>query len=296
MNLKKVFFTWDITYKCNYNCIYCDYGGAKGDRQFESTVYPGVDKLINIWHNIYKKYGSCHIHFAGGEPFHYPDFFKLIENISKLHTWECSTNLSWEPEVLISKVNSGKARIGVSFHPEFVDFETFLNKAIKLKKAGFEVWSNFVPHPIFISKTAEYKKEFDKNGIIMSILPFKGKYKGKVYPEGYSNEERLFLKDLGKDPWIQKTIDFTFNKEKENYNEEKLCRMGQIYAKIYPNGDVFNCCSKSAIKLGNLFDGTFSLLTQPYKCKEVNCPCWKRMLVDNEEFWIDHWVVPPDGR
>ena len=79
-------------------------------------------------------------------------------------------------------------------------------------------------------------------------------------------------------------------------NKGKKCRMGQMYAKIYANGDAFSCCVESAVKLGNLTDGTFKLLDEPHTCREENCPCWKCMTIDNESYWKEHWVVPPDGR
>lgn len=291
----KVFITWDITYKCNYKCSYCHYGGAKDSCEPCETVYPGTDKWVEIWTDIYERYGSCQIHIVGGEPFYYPDFMNLIVKLSKIHTWECSTNLSWAPETLIANISPGRARIGVSYHPEFVGFEEFYAKAVKLKKAGFEVWANYVAYPSILEGMDECKRRFEEAGISMSILPFKGQYKGKTYPEAFTEEERAFLRKLGTEPWVQKTLDFTFDK-KQQQTRNKKCRMGQMYAKISANGDALSCCTGNAVKLGNVIQGTFALLDEPVTCNDDKCPCWKCMLVDNEEHWCAHWVVPPDGR
>lgn len=293
---QRVFFTWDVTYKCNYRCSYCSFNEPGGWLESEPTVYPGLGTWIEAWRSIYERYGSCEIHCAGGEPFVYPDFMDLIENLSKMHTLEFSTNLHWEPEDFIRRIMPGRARIGVSFHPEFVTFETFFEKVSKIKAAGFEVWVNYVAYPPIFNGMQEFKQRFEQIGVSMSLLPFKGKYEGRLYPEGYSEEEKQHLKKCtGTDLWTQKTMDFAFAKEKRE-TKSRLCLMGQMYAKIHSNADVFSCCSKTARKLGNLIAGTFCLLEEPCLCADDNCPCWKGMVVGKEKDWAEHWVVPPDAR
>jgi len=268
----RIFFTWDITYKCNYRCSYCSYGGAPGAREPVPTRYPSINKWVEVWQDIYEKYGSCEIHFAGGEPFIYPEFMDLIDRLSEMHTLEFSTNLFWNPDDFIERISSGRARIGVSFHPEFVDFGKFFQKALRLKEAGFEVWANYVAYPPIVKEMAEYKHNFEQSGISMSIFPFKGKYNGKEYPEGYTEEERDFLRKLSTYLRTEKTLDFAFIKE-EQKPKRRFCRMGQMYAKLYPDGNAYNCCRENAPKLGNLLDGTFSLLEEPFLCEARSCPC-----------------------
>lgn len=292
----RVFFTWDITYKCNYRCSYCNFNEPTGWMEPEPTVYPGLDTWVEVWRKIYEEYGSCEIHCAGGEPFVYPNFMDLIEKLSKMHTLEFSTNLHWDPEDFIRRMRPGRARIGVSFHPEVVSFETFFEKVLKLKNAGFEVWVNYVAYPPIFNGMQEFKQQFEQIGVAMSLLPFKGEYEDRKYPEGYTEEEKQYLKKCaGADLWTQKTMDFAFVKEKRE-TKSRLCRMGQMYAKIHSNGDAFSCCSKTARKLGNLVAGTFSLLEEPFLCEDDNCPCWKGMVISKEQHWAEHWVVPPDAR
>lgn len=293
---QRVFFTWDITYKCNYRCSYCNFNEPGGWLEPEPTVYPGIEKWIEVWQQIYERYGSCEIHCAGGEPFVYPDFMPLIKGLSEIHTLEFSTNLSWEPDDFITRVSPGRARIGTSFHPEFVSFEVFFGKVKKLKAAGFEVWVNYVGYPPIFEGMQKFKQEFEQVGVHMSILPFKGEYESKRYPEGYTEEEKLYLrKCAGSDNWTHKTMDFAFANAKRE-DKSRLCRMGQMYAKIHSNADAFSCCAKTAKKLGNLLDGTFALLEEPLLCEDNNCPCWKGMVIGKEEAWATHWVVPPDAR
>jgi len=290
----RVFFTWDITYECNYKCSYCAFGGAPNAYKPHPTLYLEVPKWIKIWEEIYKRYGSCEIHFAGGEPFLYPDFMNLIENLSEIHTLEFSTNFFWKPEEFIKKIKPDRARIGLSFHPEFAEFNLFIQKALRLKEAGFEVWINYVAYPPYMDKIENYKNISKENGIEMSILLFKGKYNNMDYPDSYNEKERAILRKFSTSTWSKKSTDFLLNETiKPN---SKICRMGQMYAKIYSNGDVFRCCAKGAEKLGNLVNGNFVLLEEAKECYIEECPCWKCMIVGNEDYWGPHWVVPKAAR
>jgi MoaA/NifB/PqqE/SkfB family radical SAM enzyme len=290
----RVFFNWEITHECNYKCIYCSLG-CGSDRQEMATVYPGTDKLIEIWHNVYERYGSCEIHFAGGEPFVYPDFMNMIEKISEFHTLEFSTNFFWDPDDFIRRIRPERARIGVSFHPQFVDFDTFFLKASKIKKAGFEIWGNYVAYPLHMQGMEGFKERFGELKMSMFILPFKGRYCGKEYPESYTDEQREQLRRLGTETAAKITLDFALNKRNTG-GIGKLCRMGQMYAKIKPGGEILNCCADGSLKLGNIFDGSFSLLETPFYCEKDNCPCWRCMVVGEEGRWQEHWPVPPDAK
>ncbi|MDD4894253.1 MAG: radical SAM protein [Candidatus Omnitrophica bacterium] len=291
----RVYFNWDITHECNYACSYCMFHGTGRKKEIVPTIYPGIDKLVEIWRGIYEKYGSCEILFSGGEPFVYPGFMDFIERLSRIHTLEFSTNFSWDPDDFINRIKPGRARIAASFHPEFTDFDTFFSKVLRIRKAGFEIWVNYVTYPPFLKNMSAFQEKFENSGITFSILPFGGDYGGKVYPEGYTQEELNYLNSLGTRVHVKETLDFAFNITKRN-TRGKLCRMGQMYAKILPNGEATNCCVPGALRLGNIFDNTFSLLEKPFLCEQDNCHCWRCMLVGNEGFWLEHWPVPPDAR
>jgi hypothetical protein len=75
-----------------------------------------------------------------------------------------------------------------------------------------------------------------------------------------------------------------------------LCRMGQLYAKITPDGNAFRCCAavnKDWGYLGNLIDGSFNLMDQPIVCTErnQNCVCFKAMVIGEENNWYKHWGI-----
>lgn len=280
----RVFFSWYLNNECNYKCSFCKPEDIK-------TRFIGVDKWVDIWDKIYDDYGGCHIHISGGEPFIYPGFIELIARLSEKHTLEFSTNLSMEIEPFMEAVKPERARLGGSFHPEFSNFEEFFDKIVKLKANGYDVWANYVAYPLHLEDMHRYKKSIEDRGIQFSIQPFNGTFEGREYPLGYTEQEKSIM-TFGEVNKVNKdTIDWRTD-EKKSSIKGKLCRMGQMYARVYPNGEVCRCCGNGASKLGNLIDGTFRLLDDAMPCECDNCPCWKCMHVGKEEYWKNHWVLP----
>jgi organic radical activating enzyme len=293
-----VFITWDIHYGCNYNCTYCNTPKpwnppGSWERGRDKVVYPGIQKWIKIWEDIYKLYGSCEIHITGGEPFIYPSFMELITHLSKIHTLEIITNLAWDPAYLVKNLDPMRIRIGTTFHPEFANLEEFIKKHLILKEAGFETWVNYVAYPPIMDGMQKCKSEFDKLGISFNIQPYLGWYQDKEYPAGYTSSELSYLRACydNEDIINKKTIEWKTGAEKRNM-KGKVCRMGQMYAKVYPTGDAYRCCAKDTAKLGNLINGTFKLLDEPFPCEAEHCFCWRCMIVGQEDNWAQHWVIP----
>lgn len=279
----QVFFSWYINNECNYKCSYCLPENIK-------TINIKMERWFEIWDKIFDRYGCCHIDISGGEPFLYPSFIELIKYLSQKHTLQFSTNLSWDIKPFIENIKPRRARIGASLHPEFVNFKEFLEKLKALKEKGFNIWVNYVGYPPILKFMSEYKRDVEEQRISFSILPFSGEYNGRAYPQGYTEEEKQLLM-IFDDAVNKNTIEWRTEKGRNNTKGE-LCRMGQMYARIYPDGEVHRCCNKDVLRLGNLVDGTFSLLEEPMPCESDNCLCWKCMLVDKEDYWQNYWRAP----
>ena len=283
----KKFWNWDIHYACNYRCSYCFLAG-KWDVAAKENRYPGVKRWKEVWDRIYKKYGSCHIHFSGGEPFTYPDFLELIAFLSEKHTLEFSTNLSFDVIAFIEKINPLKVKLGASFHPEFVVFEEFLEKALRLKENGYRIHITFVAYPPQLKEAKVFQAECEKNKIKFAIQPFRGKYKQRFYPDSYAELEKELIKFCGTNLAANEVL-FNFHLNKKQV-ARRLCRMGQMYGKVYASADVYRCCSTGAQKLGNLLDEEdFRLFEEPLSCEIEDCCCWRGMVVGEEENWLRHW-------
>jgi len=278
-------FTWDIHYKCNYSCPYCWFHG-KWEEISVNNIYPGTNNILEVWKRIHEKYGSVHLEITGGEPFIYPDFIKIIIELSRIHSVGVTTNLSIEYKEIEKLVNTaGEIRnIVMSFHPLFADFDKFLNKAKLIKERGFGTTILYLAWPPYISKLQKYKELFESFGFNFSVLTFWGEYGGRKCPQEYTDEEREIInKSIGVRGESGEKFQVTPVKTRG-----KLCRAGQIYALIHPNGDVYRCGGSNwkvqHPPFGNIFDKNFNLIEEPQPCESDECPCneWSFLLVDNE--------------
>ena len=208
----KVFFTWQITYNCNYKCTYC-HTPKHGQQNVVDTVVLNKQEWIKIWNNIYDMYGECEINISGGEPSLYPDFFEIVKEITQKHKAEIVTNLSFDIDKKIYDLNPERVRIAASFHPQYTDIESFVNKIKKVKQLDFVVTVNFVPWPPFFNKINYYKKVFDENSINVVLQPFIGIYNGKKYPESYNDDEKNIL-NLFRKMGNEKILKFKLMKDK----------------------------------------------------------------------------------
>lgn len=289
------FFTWDIHYKCNYYCTYCFLHFEPETANIEA-VYLSPERWIKIWEDIYKRHGPCQIAVTGGEPFTYPHFIDLISELQKLHTFEFSTNLSWDIDEFISKVRPERVIINSSYHPEYINLEDFTSKLWLLKKNNYQLSITVVAYPPFLNDILGYKAKFTSEGFSLNIFPYRGPYQGKKYPEGYTDLEKDLLKKLGMSVESErnKKLYETWVDKKEAQAQEPVCRMGQQYAKIIPDGEAYRCCAavhKDWGCLGNIINGSFNLNLEPSACLQhsQNCVCFRAMLVGEEERWLKHW-------
>jgi len=283
----KVFWNWDIHYACDYRCSYC-FLAQKWDIAARENRYPGIDRWIEIWDKIYERYGSCHIHFSGGEPFTYPDFLSLISHLSEKHTLQFSTNLSFDANLFIEKMDTVRVRLDASFHPEFTKLEEFVQKVKLFKNSGFLISIAFVAYPPYLKTMETIEANCRKHQIKLVIQPFRGRYEDRVYPEGYTESDKESIRSCGGNLSDRALLNYHLNKKQE---DKKCCYMGNMYGKIYASADVYRCCSTGSQKIGNLLnDDDFRLLDKPEPCDIKDCVCWRKMVLGEEDKWKNYWA------
>lgn len=290
-----IFFTWDIHYLCNYYCTYC-FLHFESETANIAVVYLQPQEWIKIWEGIYKRYGACQISITGGEPFTYPHFIDLISKLEELHTFEFSTNLSWDMDEFMTKIRPDRVRINSSFHPEFVDIKDFINILLLLRKNNYQLSITVVAYPPFLKDIFGYKAKFEEAGFNLIVFPYRGPYQDKKYPQGYTDFEKDMLKSLGSsvDSEANKELYSAWVDKKETPQDAAVCRMGQMYAKITPDGRTYRCCAavhKDWGCLGNIIDDSFNLMKEPSVCSQrpQNCVCFRAMIIGEEERWVKHW-------
>ena len=282
----RVFATWNIHYGCNYKCTYC-HAPKPGGENVKKAVFISRDEWRGIWERNYGLYGTWELNISGGEPFAYPDFMELLIDISKIHLVGIITNLSCDVEYLVKRIKPERLKIETSYHPEFAGLDDFVKKLNILKSNGFTPTVNFVPWPPLLPKLKEFKEKIEGAGCQITLQPFIGDYEGRSYPKGYTDEERKYFDIFGDDCNL-KTLNFKTTSEADT-KKGRLCRMGQNYVFIHPDGSVSRCCRDHTFSLGNMVEDTFKLLESPVPCAADNCNCWRCMLVEKEEFWWRHW-------
>jgi len=294
----RVFWTWDMLYSCNYTCAYCNIIRGRVNCSTEQTRHRIVELAVfkDIWDRIYDLYDSCAIRLTGGEPSIYPDFIKLVSFLTEKHVVNINTNLSFDIYKFMEKLSHQNICLNVSFHPEFITIENLMVKLRVLLKNGYGCSVCCVGYPPFLKDMERYKEILAHDNIPFNISPFMGAYEGRNFPNDYNEDERSILRRIANDPENKddvnkKWLDFRMNEEK---GKDKICRMGQTYAIILPNGDVKRCCSPFTKKIGSIFEKDFKIFDEAMLCDvdgKWNCPCFKAMLAGKEDSWTSLWVA-----
>jgi MoaA/NifB/PqqE/SkfB family radical SAM enzyme len=237
---------------------------------------------LRYWENIHRKHGKVHIEIAGGEPLIYPDFAAFVRDLSQMHDIGVTSNLSGDIAGILACPT--RFNIGMSFHPLFADFNTFIEKATALKEHGFGKTVLYVAYPPHVEQIPVYKARCDERGLIFSVLTFWGKYEGRDYPHGYSEQERRII-DTALGVREESQVKYQL---KPVMTRGKPCRAGQTYALVHPNGAAYRCgggnWKEQHQPFGNIFHEDFDLFIEPQPCESDQCPCneWTFLLVHDQ--------------
>jgi MoaA/NifB/PqqE/SkfB family radical SAM enzyme len=276
---------WLIHYKCNYRCPYCFFEGFWEEVEKRNNYLP-AEKWIAAWKHIFKAYKSVRIIITGGEPFIYPSFVQIIKELSR-HCLICfDTNLSCSYNLLadfVRHVIADNISMALSFHPQFADFDSFMEKALFLKENNYRVSVQYVSYPPQINMMEDYRKKFESTGFYFMPIPFRGKYDGKIYPDSFSESEKMLIYNT-----TQGLVDEHKEKVDKQLNQVstkgKLCFAGATYARVDYDGTVYRCGHSVSNPLNkplcNLFDAGFKLFEGATPCEQDKCPCEFRWLAD----------------
>ncbi len=259
---KAVNFEWNIIYDCNYRCPHCIFEG-KWDEYKKRTVFLSPDEWMNHWRRIHSLYGRASFLITGGEPFLYPGFIDVIENLSEIHyPINISSNSSGDMREFAARIDPAKVSVAFSFQPLSNKLEDVIEKQAFLASKGFIMGTvNLCVYPPYLKQLENYVSAAHKSGVLLKIIPFCGEYQGSRYPESYSAEEKAIL---GIDEKWENNVK----------RKGKLCTAGQRSALIFPDGKVARCGRVGErLLLGNIFSENFRLFDSPMECDVDLCPC-----------------------
>ncbi len=281
-------FTWEIGFYCNFKCNYCFYSQARWENLEKIQGPPKSPEIVkDAWKDIYNKYGPAYVYITGGEPFLYPNFVEIISRISKFHKIHVTTNLSLSIDEFICKIFPKRGEINATLHPPFVDIKKFISQILKLKKANFTCNNCYLAHSMQMREMLNYKKYFKKFEIDMALNIFWGKYKGKKYPQDYSEKEKKYYQFVANWTRNKEKIDNKFFSKGEEFKEKdpqlynlcpsistgRLCNAGYKYAIINVDGTVKPCGQVLGPILGNIYQRNIRLYERPMKCRIKYCKC-----------------------
>lgn len=176
---------------CNYACPYC---------YVATSVNKGMHFKFDIdtWEKAFEKhFGSREtiFYFSYGEPLMGGNlFYEILEMIGRHPNWEArmTSNVSVNLDRLLNTTlaKSKRLNINASFHPTQTSVEQFIEKCDEIRRAGIEPSIVYVMYPEQIDDFEEkYLPAFRVHGYRVHIRAFRGLYKGRKYPQAYSNEQ-----------------------------------------------------------------------------------------------------------
>ena len=226
--------------------------------------------------------GTWEVKMSGGEPFAFKGYIDLVipELVNQTrHRISTLTNFSAPMGVLekFCKLTGDRLRItSASLHPEFVDFEAFLEKALEYRRLreAHNPHSSFVVNVVLVPGKVkdhfQFQQRLQAEGI--RYFPQLMKIKGGVYP--YDEHEREIIEQLTGASHDPRTVN-----RAPSY-QGLHCEAGAWYFTVDKNGDAWTCRTDKRFRdedegptLGNLVDGTFRLRDAGGACLYPICPC-----------------------
>lgn len=262
---------WYLNRRCNFKCTYCFISHEELSLEHPAC---GTVSPAKIRSSFDRTGLSWWIHLSGGEPFLFPNFLELCQELTRNHTVSINSNLSTNNvEEFAHSIDPAKVHfISASLHieqrskrPEGV--RKFIDRVLYLQERGFPVYVNYVAYPPLFHRMEKDIQELREAGCIhVNTKRFTGFHKGKHYPSSYTAEESALIKK------------YAIHSDTEEYLFSntgflgKTCDAGWSFLKMNQQGDVFRCDTSNRV-LGNFFDKSFVMPDRPKACPFVKCRC-----------------------
>jgi radical SAM protein with 4Fe4S-binding SPASM domain len=291
-NHKVSYVTFEITSKCNQNCMYC-YLASKLNSTKEELSTIQVKTLIK---RLVKELEVNRIDFTGGEPFIRKDFIEILEFCDKLGVFvKIKSNGSLIDKKIVERLKKLNNLINVDItilgfseknHNLFSKTKGFnkTKKALKLLSTSKKFFTKIVFVPTKLTKISEFKKAYNfanSHKLILSIEPFYPKLNGDLSHFKYKpniNKMNKIL-EISKKEENKKRVNVIDNMDKlkdkyqclAGYGSMALSCNGDIYPCIILQGLIFgNAIKQNLIKILNKLNKTFPIKISDTECKDCN--------------------------
>lgn len=175
-----VFLTFACDLRCSYCINYFEQDIIKRKNISGKDWVRGLNRIISR--------DDLPVTLQGGEPSLCPDFIYVINNLKPELNIDILTNLQFDVDEFIKKVNLDRIRrnapyasIRVSYHPEQMDLDEIIKKTLKMLEAGFSIGIWGVMHPKYEKIILEAQSKCQKRSIDFRTKEFLGEYNGKLF-------------------------------------------------------------------------------------------------------------------
>lgn len=237
-----------LTFRCNYRCSYCinkHSGSIRMSKHLSAAEWiRGLSRL--------RLKSDLPITLQGGEPTLHPGFYDVVNGLPRRLNIDLLTNLQFDAAEFTARVppdrlrrNAPYASIRVSFHPQVMDLEKTMAKALTLQEAGYSIGLFGVLHPDQRDIIRVAQETCQAAGIDFRTKEFLGVHNGRLYgkyryPQGLDGQT----------------------------HEPVLCRNSELL--IDPAGFVFRChhdVYKGVNPIGHILDPDLTIESRFRQCQ-----------------------------
>ena len=264
---RRYYVAYFIDLRCNYRCSYCIQDDINR-KEYDKT---SVDHVINYLKTEVKP-RETDLTIIGGEPTLSADFSYVVESLCNDFYITITTNLSTrfykDFEGFIKWAKKVKIRWNVSYHPEFMDIDLFINRVKKIQEAKIEMDQVSAVKLDLLSEAD--RKKLESAGIGFT-------YQTNI---GIDEESGELLPKTDNHP------DFNYERYQEmcgkQIKETRKCRTvdydGHARHLISSDGTIYNChhlLYKEKHPIGHIDNGWPENILDPIVCGEYgHCnPC-----------------------
>jgi len=260
------------SYRCNYRCPYCDVW--KLDKKFP-------EQPVTDWLQFFNELPKTIIDVTGGEPFIYPEWRRLLNEMPDKHRVSATTNLSYEPREY-RDLWTRLAGITLSYHPHTADLADFTRKMNYVEKINPNLSVNIVAYPDQLDRIQGYIDEIQgKQGIPVNIDP----YIAEEY--SYTDEEARKVRELR--GMAERSPDRRIGYQAEDENRLKLCDAGIQHFLVVPDGSAFTCMCGYFQNPDDHYIG--NVLDPDWKPRQTRIPCRSSCSCGCDLDWIHYEVI-----
>ncbi len=173
-----------LTFRCNYQCSYCinkHSGSIRTSKTLSGEEW--VEGLSRL-----RLSAGLPVSLQGGEPTLHPGFYEIVNRLRPEINIDLLTNMQFDVTEFTSKVppsrikrNAPYASIRVSYHPQVMDLERTMEKALTLQERGYSIGLFGVLHPDQAEIILAAQEKCRAAGLDFRTKEFLGFHEGRLH-------------------------------------------------------------------------------------------------------------------